>query len=232
MTDTSIKIPLIVKILGIAICMLLILIIVAGFSHNRLSKVSEELDYLASYVIPLTDTVTRVYEHVLEQELHFERMITAFESETGSQENRATELSLFIERGQSIQQALAEGVELAMESNPADGNSSDSGKFPEIVSALRRIAAKHQELGDHSLGIVDRLKKENNDEIQALVSATEEIQGRFDKEIDDIRRQLHHYNQRAVVRTRQHQRHVLYVNAFMTIIATMTSLLIASTRLI
>ena len=107
-----------VKIFGLATSLLSLLGLVAAVSSHRLRQVKHEIVVLAEYIIPLTEQVALVDVHVLEQELHFERVQTLYAMQPINSTSIDTELALFEERGQLVDEELAiaiEHIEAALE---------------------------------------------------------------------------------------------------------------------
>ena len=94
------------KIFGIASSLLGLLVIVVLVSVSLLRRVNHEITALADYILPITDEVAEIDVHALEQELHFERVQKLYEIEPLDEAAIATEIVLFEERGDLVDEEL------------------------------------------------------------------------------------------------------------------------------
>ena len=68
------------KIFGVATSMLTLLLGVTCLNYIRIRQVNHELIDIAHYLAPLTENLAEINVHVLEQEIHFERMFRSYEN--------------------------------------------------------------------------------------------------------------------------------------------------------
>ncbi|MDM8522883.1 adenylate/guanylate cyclase domain-containing protein [Desulfococcaceae bacterium HSG8] len=123
------KISLGIKIFSLALSMLVLLIVVAYFSHERLSRANERVADLTRYLIPITDIINIVDVHVLEQEIHLEHIMRLYEIEPLDKEHLARESEQFEDRGTKVDEELLKAIQLARDAIQHAKETEDRGIF-------------------------------------------------------------------------------------------------------
>ena len=101
------------KIFGIAASLLIMLMIIATFSYNRLGLVRDEVHDLSERLIPILGLINEVDALALEQEVHFERILKLYEIQPLNIEHIAEEQSQFEKRSEKVDEALKSAIRLA-----------------------------------------------------------------------------------------------------------------------
>ena len=102
------------KIFSLALIMLILLISIACFSYIRLNHVKKEIVDLTESVIPITDAVTLMDIHVLEQEIHLERILRLFEISPLNPQDIIREYKLFKQRGELVNKEIDKAIAIVM----------------------------------------------------------------------------------------------------------------------
>ena len=105
-------------------------------------QVNEEVKALAEYVIPITDRVAQIDVHVLEQELHFERVQRIYEIKPLDTRWLQAELAAFEERGALVDEELAEAIALTQTALREATLPKDQAEWNHIAPLLE--ANRHQ----------------------------------------------------------------------------------------
>ncbi|MGD1906180.1 MAG: adenylate/guanylate cyclase domain-containing protein [Leptolyngbyaceae cyanobacterium] len=165
------------KIFGIASSLLGLLVIVVLVSVSLLRRVNHEITALADYILPITDEVAEIDVHALEQELHFERVQKLYEIEPLDEAAIATEIVLFEERGDLVDEELlfAEDLTEQAQNDPTLAATHDT--WATVLPLLKDIEQAHQAFHDHALDILQLLEAgdfENARVLEAQLAAEEE----------------------------------------------------------
>jgi len=204
------------KIFGIAASLLIMLMIIATFSYNRLGLVRDEVHDLSERLIPILGLINEVDALALEQEVHFERILKLYEIQPLNIEHIAEEQSQFEKRSEKVDEALKSAIRLAQNQHrpPQEQDLNTT-----LIPVLTNIKKEHTDLHDHARQIITLLKNSEKDAAHLLEDNWEKEQGHFDQEVETIRQQLQNLNANAAQETRTHQRHVLQLSAIITAIA-------------
>lgn len=229
MTSNHYNISFRTKIFGVAASLLILLIIIAAFSYNRLSLVNDEVYDLSEHLIPISGLVNEINALALEQEVHFERVLKLYEIHPLNIEHIIAEQNQFETRSKKVDAMLKEAIHLAQTQGkrPLEHTSQNTT----LISALTKIEKEHRDLHDHALQIITLLKNSTQKETAHLLEDEREKEKEdFDREVEAIRLQLQDTNAKAAHETRTHQRHVLQLSVIITGIAIVFGILYSSRR--
>jgi len=227
MSEHGRKIPLGIKIFGIAFSMLILMFVVAYFAYTRLSRVNDKITDLTEYLIPITNIINIVDAHVLEQEIHFEKIMKLYEVEPLDREHIARECEQFEVRGTKVDEELLKGIQLAKDAIQHAKEAEDREILARFEPIMERIEGEHQEFHEHALRVINLLEEQKKEEAHRLEELLEEEEDHFGREVGKLRFELQQYNERAAKITRQQQQRVLYLNLIVTILATVFGLVSA-----
>ena len=222
-----------VKIFGLATSLLGLLVLVATVSANRLRQVKDEIVVLAEYIIPITEQVALVDVHVLEQELHFERVQTLYTITPINTERIEEELTLFEERGVLVDQELAIAIE---HTETALGGTGEIIWLPrntrveleQVLPQLQQLEVEHQSFYEHALQLLSLLEQGQYQQAQQLEGKLIEEEESFSHAVNELFLELEAFTVDAAQTGQKHQQNVLFFSAGIAAIATVFGLLYAA----
>ncbi|MEM9213730.1 MAG: adenylate/guanylate cyclase domain-containing protein [Cyanobacteria bacterium P01_F01_bin.150] len=222
-----------VKIFGLATSLLGLLLLVAMVSTNRLRRVKDEIVVLAEYIIPITEQVALVDVHVLEQELHFERVQTLYAMTPINPDAVNAELALFEERGQLVDQELAITIDhietaLATVDQSSVLSRHTQQELEQILPRLHQIEVNHQGFHDHAVELLTLLQRGQFQQATLLESKLIEEAETFSQEVNELFLELEAFTVDAAQTGQQHQQEVLLFSMGTAAIATIFGLVYAS----
>ncbi|MEM6255773.1 MAG: adenylate/guanylate cyclase domain-containing protein [Cyanobacteria bacterium P01_D01_bin.156] len=180
------------KIFGIASSMLGLLLGVAYLNYVRIRQVNHELIDIAYYLAPLTEDIANINVHVLEEEIHFERMIRYYTIDNNNQANgnnnakASDEEEAFKERGERVKQDIATAIALADKAAESAYSPEDILEIARLRPLLEVLASEHQNLHHYSLDIIERLKASDPEAANLLATQITDFKDDFDHRIQDI----------------------------------------------
>jgi len=227
-THKQLKISIGIKIFGIATSMLGLMLLVVYVSSNRLRKVNQEIAGLANYTIPITNFVAKVNVHSLEQERHSEKILKLYEVEPLDLELIEQERKLFEQRGDRVDEDLAQAIQLVDQATTEAQIAANRQKWTQIKPILEQIEADHQQFHDHAVAIFELLAASEIEEARRLEAELGTEADGFNQEIADIFLELERFTVQSAGTAEAHQKAVQNLSRFVATFATGFGLLSAS----
>ncbi|MCB1323490.1 MAG: hypothetical protein KDK34_24745, partial [Leptospiraceae bacterium] len=138
------------KIFSIFVVLILAMAIVAAISAYRTRLVSKELDALSEIYIPLTESVESIDAHVLEQQVHFNRVFRMYETYPRNYDSIETELVGFQARSDHIADQLSIAHELIQMGITEENPVIDQVELARAQVMLENIEQEHHDFEIHS----------------------------------------------------------------------------------
>ncbi len=215
------------KIMGIATSMIIFSIAVSVFSSVRLLQVKHELVDLAEYTIPITDLLSIVDIHTLEQELHLQRVFKFYEIEPLDQKLIDQEWEKFEKRGHEVDREIKKAEELAHEGTLHAEVESDVAFYRDIDESLKAIEKEHQDFHDHAVAIVEHLRKGEMELAEELELKLQHEEDHFNKHVEEILHKLQRQTLLAAETADKHEQEVFWLVIVATVVAVVAGLLYA-----
>ncbi|NEP12863.1 MAG: HAMP domain-containing protein [Symploca sp. SIO2C1] len=213
-------VPIGVKIFGIATSMLTLLMGVAYVNHNRIAQVNHELTDIADYITPVTEQVAKVNVHVLEQQVHFERVLRFYETEPVNLEQVEQELLSFEERSRLVDQEIEQAIALSQEAIENARKTPNLVEFARLEPLLEILESEHQKLHDRSLVIFNLLQADKREEAQLLGEQLEQYEQDFEQRSQSILFELGEFTQNSTLTAEEHEQEAVKVSWLLAKVAT------------
>jgi class 3 adenylate cyclase len=168
MANLSLKIPIGIKIFGIASSLLTFLLIVVYISYDHIKRVNNELIDIAEYMTKLTAHSANIDMHVLEQEIHLERMLRFYETEPLDPKKIQIELDAFEQRNELVDREIAEAIALSQKAVKQAKITQDIIEFARLEPMFQELGEEHQEFHEHALKIINLLSGEERSPLTPL----------------------------------------------------------------
>ncbi len=208
--------------------MLGLLIVVVCFSSYKLRRVNLEITALAKYIIPISDRVAQVGIHALEQELYFERILKLYEIEPLNRAQIEQEKAQFAQRGDHIDQKLAETEQLTQKAIAHAKITANEQEWIQIMPMLAQIKQKHQEFHDYGTTVFKQLEAHESAEAPQLEAGLKVKEGQFNQEIAEIVLKLEDFTATAAHKGQNHQQQVQQLSLLVALFTTGFGLCYAS----
>ncbi|MCP4162008.1 MAG: HAMP domain-containing protein [Deltaproteobacteria bacterium] len=227
MKKNKFKISLGIKIFFIVSSLLFFIIWVAFFSYSKIKEVSKELFNLSEYIIPVTNQISLVETHTLEQEKHYERLIKLYEMDETSKKHKDKEFKGFNERGVKVDKEIEKAIRIVKEAESKSAVPEDKEYFKNLEPFLVKIEKEHQDFHDHVLKVLTFLKKNRKADAYALEEKIKYEEDHLDKDINAIYLSLRNYTKKTGDIVDAHQKDILVLNLVLTASAVFLGLLTA-----
>ncbi|MEM7769873.1 MAG: adenylate/guanylate cyclase domain-containing protein [Cyanobacteria bacterium P01_E01_bin.6] len=216
------------KVFGIAGSMLALLLGVAYVNHRNISLVNNELIDLAHYLTKLTEDVALINVHVLEQEIHFERVVRGLETDPVDHVLVDEELAQFEERGVLVDEQLEQAIALAEHAIHNAAKPEDVIEFARIQPLLEVMEGMHQNFHDQGMQIVELMQDGDKEKAEILDQQLEKFEDDFDHHLQSILFELGDFTKAAALAAEAHEKEALRVSWILAAIAAAIGLTFAS----
>ncbi len=206
------RLPIRYKVLTVVGVMLVFMIAASSISVYYISRIKGELDQIAFHLVPVTEKLTQIDVHTLEQELHLERVFTYLEMEHAPEEKIKEEIALFEKRGHQVDKEIAEAKELAKEGLHHSTSFSDINEFSRLEPLLDILETEHETLSRHGIAIIEALKHGHSEQAHLLEGWLMESEENFDAQLLAHLEELERFMERSALNAEEHEKFLLILN--------------------
>jgi len=214
------------KVYGIVGLCLLGLIGVSAFSVIQLNKIGREIAAVAEQDIPLTEILTKITLHQLEQSISFERALRF--GETMANNARSAEQfklasGAFKDLAVKVDRELKQGEELAKTAVEQAHSAKEAEAFKHVLDKILSIEKTHGTFDEHALEAFGLLTQGHIHEAIEKETAIELELTSLNHELEALLIKIEQFTAEATLAIEQHEQTTLY----MTIVVTLAVLLLA-----
>ena len=180
-----------VKIIGNSSFLIIMLLVISLYSISVMSSIGHELEGISEHDIPVTENLTLITSHQLEQAIHFERALR-FAGEThhnnGDQSLFEAEIVAFDKLSHKVEQEIEEGESLAKQILSETTDLAEIKEFTYVYDALNKIEIEHKDFETHAHQVFDLLRQGQGQgkEYTALLEKVEHEEQQLDKELEEL----------------------------------------------
>lgn len=219
------RVSIALKIFSIALALLVLLAIAAVFSTRNVGRVTNEVEAISRYFIPLSQMASRVEIRQLQQSLMLDRALRRhFE---GARSDVSPDDSL-VRVGNEIDADLAAAVQLVEQGLASAASEGDRVELSELRPTLLRIEKEHQDFEDLARGIFAAMGSGD----RARADTLRELLAKEERDLitllDGYRETLHRFTRTSVNESAAHESQILKINLLITLVAAVSGLLFAS----
>ena len=207
------------KIMGIATSIIVFSIGISIFTTIRLMEVKHELIDLAEFTIPITDLISNVQAHSLEQQLHLQRIFRFYASNTLDREQVEKEKNEFENRGHEVGEEINKAKYLAHKGVIRAEIKSDIAIYKGLEKKVKVIEREYQDFFDDALHAINLLKKGKIQLAEHLEQKVIKEEDEFTKHIKEILQNLQQQTVLSAKTADKHEREVFWLAISATIIA-------------
>ena len=228
-----------VWIIGLAALLLTLLLIVSLFSLASLNNVSKELTSIAEEDIPITQNLTDITLHQLEQAIHFERAFRYGEimsRDSDSQNVQSTknsrdlfdgEVADFHNRTAQIEKEIVQTQKVAQEIIKQAHNQDQINEFTLIGTGLKKIDAEHKSYATRANRVFALLSANNLQEAELLGEKVEAEEDQLDKELELLLAQVEKFTAEAGITAEEHEKTAIKVLTILSAISVLVGLILS-----
>lgn len=209
-----------IKIFGIAASMLGLLLTVVYISSNRLRQVSQEIEGLAEYIIPITNAVAQVDIHTLEQEVLFERILKHYAIAPPDMLKIGREISEFERYNRVVYAELRAATQQIENAIAHLVDTEQRAELSALVPKLQAAEQAHQDFHEHALVVFQALADQQNDQATQLATQLAEEEDQLAQDLEIILLELETLTITAAQQSQLHQHVVQRLSVAIAILAT------------
>jgi len=191
------------RIYGLVAVLLTISMGLSGFSILEMQSLGTEIEDIAERDMPLTEKLTTVTLHQLEQAVLFERSLALGEelSSDPSKLDHFKELEHeFAELGHKVAEELKKAEALLAEAIETAHSASDKAAFSELLEILKKVDVEHEDyeqLAEQTLHLIEGGELLHPGEIAEKI---EHEQDQIDKELIHSLELIEHFTEAALIK--------------------------------
>lgn len=219
------------KVFAIAIMGALLAVFIATKSINSIDSVGKKLEQIAEEDIPLTNKVTEITLHQLEQAILFERAaryaeVYALKQDLRAKQNFEAVKEEFFVYAKKVDKEILETEKFAAEiikhEEEIGGSQKILKEFRSVQTLLKQIKKEHVSYDDHVKEAFSLLETGDLSAAEKMFVMIEEEQGKLNHALEDLVLELEGFTAEAALDA-EHLEHQLisslkYISAVMTLI--------------
>ncbi|WP_052741764.1 methyl-accepting chemotaxis protein [Kiloniella litopenaei] len=214
------------KILAVVGLCLLSLLSVSGFSIYQMQQIGTELEGIAEQDIPLTNILTKITTHQLEQTISYERAAKYGEHRTddahfGALYDKAKKS--FQNLTTLIDSEILKGEEIAAVAISQAHTEDQLKEFTHVLEVLKKVEKEHHDYDKHANEIFNLLETGKFKEAFAAEEKFEAEAEQLIHELEEILFEVEEFTAKAAISAEQHEIFALRVLAVLTIIVLITA---------
>ncbi len=196
------------KLIGVILLMVLMLGLVAGTGIIQMQSIGAEIEEIAEQDMPLTEAITAITIHQLEQAINFERMLRygeEMETKESARGHFDEAFEKFEELTKKVDVEIVETEEMAKTAIEHANTQAAREEFEHVLAALEKIEGEHADYEKH----VEHLH-----ELMVAGEITEAIEGaeaieieeeELDKELEDLLLEIEKFTVESLKTAEEHE---------------------------
>lgn len=218
------------KITGNCWLLILSLIGVAAYALVAMVKIGNELQAIAEQDIPVTQSLTVITAHQLEQAIHFERATrygVLIDREELRQEDFENEMSSFNKLSKKVEEEINSAQLLSQTIVRNAKDESDIKEFQHIIRELKKIEKEHSDYEHHCHQVFNLLKEGKVHEAEVFSEKVIREEEELNKELEDLLIEIEEFTKEAGSRALRHERMAIKVLAGWATVAVLVGILVS-----
>jgi len=218
MDSISIKTKLYATI-GILIAFMLLSTTV---SLVKLDGIGDEIVAIAEQDIPLTEAITKVTIHQLEQAVNFERALR-FGAEMKEDANALSHfknaVAKFNEHSHIINATIKKGEGIAHNAIQVADTEEDKKEFEHVESILKKVEKEHESFESHAHEVISEIEKGNLHHALELAEKVEAEEEKIDHELESLLVELEKFTEEAILQAEHDEQTALRLLIIIAVIS-------------
>ena len=215
----------------ITIVMVLSFVIVAQsvFSVMQLGKIGQEIETIAEADIPLTEVLSRITTHQLEQSVMFERILRLnglIEGDIPAQKIAAE--TSFNEYAALVEQEIRQGEIIAEKALKHSFDQKSRAEIKHVFEALKQIASEHRTYDEHAAQIIAYSNANETDKALAMMQTIGQEEKKLNRELVELLRQIEGFTLKATHTAEEHEKVTEQVLIIVAIVSTLLAIALSS----
>jgi methyl-accepting chemotaxis protein len=210
------------KFLAIVTICIALLLGIAGFATYQIDSIGSELAEIAEQDIPLTQVLSKITVHQLEQALNLERAIRfgeEMQSNFQAEEHFHAAVEKFEAFSAKVNKEIKEGEELAASAVEHAANAEALKEFEHVLHALERIEGEHKSFDKHAEEVIHLLAQRQVHEALELAEAVEAEEEKLDHELEALLEEIGSFTLKSAKAAEEHEKAALKMMIALSLMA-------------
>jgi len=218
------------RVIGAAVLVNILMAVAVGYALYAMNQIGYELEAIAEEDIPLTQKLTTVTIHQLEQAAQLERGFRFGEiikQNAHAEKNFSAVLTAFNKSTVRIEGELHSAEEFAKKAASLTRNKADKTKFENVATALKKIEKTHKAYTHNAQQIFELYKTGDLHNAENLTEKIEAEEDQFDRELGALVTKVGQFTANAGIRAEKHERQAVIILTIIMGMSFVLGLLIA-----
>jgi methyl-accepting chemotaxis protein len=224
------KLSLKAKLLGFASILLGLLVIGSLYAILSMNSIGKELASIAEKDIPLTDNISQITTHQLEQAVNFERAIhygSLLQSDDAALSHFRSAITAFDEGTAAIEEELGGATSLAEEAIEASTGSTQKA-FIDVRETLKAIEEAHKEFVAQAHKTFIAFTEGKAHEAEQLSEQVEVNEENLDKTLESLQVQVSKFTEESAKRAEAHEKTAIVTLSIIALVSIVIGIVISS----
>ncbi len=210
------------KVLGLVGVCLTMMALVAGLAIWQMVSIGHEIEDIAERDIPLTEALTKVTIHQLEQSVSFEQGMRAGVSLSQSPDaasNLESAQRRFLKLDKLVDKEVIEARNLADFSAKTAYAADAKAIFTELIAKLDRVATEHKEYSKHARTAFDLISEGKIDQALKEIPKIEKEEKHLNHTVEELLLKVEGFTKAAAYKAEAHEKLAIKLLTIISIIA-------------
>ncbi len=196
------------KMMGVIFLMVALLVLVAGTGIVQMQSIGSEIEEIAEQDMPLTEAITAITIHQLEQAINFERMLRygeEMESIESARGHFEEAFAKFEELTKKVDAEILETEELAKSAIEHAATQEAREEFEHVLAALEKIESEHADYEKHVEHVAELIEAGEITEAIEGAEAIEAEEEELDHELETLLLEIEKFTDESMKTAEEHE---------------------------
>jgi len=210
------------KLLGIVSLCIAMMVLVASVAIYQINRIGKELESIAEQDIPLTEIVSQITVHQLDQAINLERAVRfggemRFDAAAAAHFDES--VKEFEELSAKVNHEIKEGGQLAQAAIEHAGSPEMRAEFEHVLKSLTHIEEVHKVFEQHAEETFEHLRDGHSEGLIELVEKIEAEEEALDNELLSLLNEIEAFTESAAKTAEEHEKTALLLLTVLSIAA-------------
>ncbi len=210
----------------VSICLILLVATVGAGVYQR-AKIGGEIEAIAEQDMPLTEIISKITVHQLEQAIEFERAIRygeEMERDAARSVPFNETVAAFKTLSAKVEAEITGGEALATASASAAHGEDERVEFEKVLHELESIEHAHGAYEAHAIEAFDAFAAHDEKHAMEIAKKTEVEEDKLIHELEALQAEIVSFTEAALLRAEEHEKQAILLMSILAAIAVFTGL--------
>jgi methyl-accepting chemotaxis protein len=214
------------KIVGTAVLILLIFSISSGYTLYSMAGISNELTLISEKDLPLTQVISEVTVHQLEQTIAYGNAIRFAYSDGVKSASVKESIGRFRTLSIAVDEELERAHDIAISANETSDERTRS-EFEKIDAAIKDITVSHKAFEQEVEQAFDALLRADFETVGSVSASIDDHAEELDHALEDLQQEIVAFTRQSAVIATDHEKTALNTTMFLVAMSTVVGLLVS-----